>query len=134
MRYFLLLRYLIVPLIVLEVFIMDQYYPWQTYITTLVLVSVAVDWWLTTRNVGVLIAAFGGALNRAAMIANGGYMPVGGGLLKAPTHKYIPLTTSSNLPWLTDIHDGASKGDFIATVGLIVVAAIWAYRKWLRSH
>lgn len=73
-------------------------------------------------RIGVSI---GGILNAAAILANGGFMPVTGEMKTREV--WIQATPNTHLFYLCDIHGGASVGDFIilgsAFVALNILAA-----------
>ncbi len=86
------------------------------------------QWWpLLVRAV----AGTGALMNAAAVLANGGYMPVLG---KESAHGlWIPLEESHRLTALVDRYGGFSLGDIILGSAALAAITIWIITSALRE-
>ena len=85
-------------------------------------------------GISMSVVLAGAGLNRLAMWANGGCMPVSDSLLMGLTWPhYVPASTA-RLSFLGDIFWGWSVGDFTMIVGAVLFPALWAWRACSRSY
>jgi hypothetical protein len=127
--------------------------PWRTHETVASVLWVAsygllvVAAVLNRRITGVPVVAVGMCLNLAAILANGGTMPVGYGAMRAAgrvseTHANSTAMSNPSLPWLVDrwaapdwlpLANVFSVGDVVIAFGafVIVLAAMGAPRPTL---
>lgn len=126
MKRSLFVRHLVIPF-----FFVERYTGWHPWYLLLI-IAMSAAWIIVTynsrRNWGWLIVGLGGFANFACMAVNGGYMPVRG-VITQTEHQHTPLRPEHRLVWLADNYAGASIGDFIVTAGLLLVLAVWFYRK-----
>ena len=82
--------------------------------------------WLLWLGKLQLIGGFG---NAVATVANGGFMPVLG--RTEVQSVWIPLTETSRMVWLCDIHHGFSLGDILLFGGFLYFFLGLAYEQLL---
>jgi hypothetical protein len=131
LRHLLLARHFLWPLFALE--LLCGWQPWMVILS----LGIVLTWptWMFSRsqNAGWFVVMLGGLLNKVCIIANNGYMPVSGDIIKEASGKHVPLSSSHVLVGLADNYGGASIGDFIAFFGLLAVLSIWTIRK-IKGH